>query len=128
VRLDPGLEGKAEGAVEAGLTAESLGSGDLPVLGTPAVLAMVERAAVDALADRIGRDQTSVGSTVELHHVAPTPIGVGVRAFARLTGVDGRKLEFEFEVTDAAGTVARGRHGRVIVDRERFLEEARKRS
>ena len=128
MRLEPGLQGAAETTVEAGLTAESLGSGDLPVLGTPAVLAIVERAAVDALEGRLGWDQTTVGSTVELSHLAPTPIGAAIRAIARLVAIDGRRLEFEFEVTDAAGTVARGRHGRVIVDRKQFLEGARKRS
>jgi predicted thioesterase len=123
--LEPGLEGIAEATVDDSMTATSLGSGDVPVLGTPAVLALVERAAVRALEGRLGPGQTSVGSAVELRHLAPTRVGASLRAAVRLAAVDGRTLRFDFEVTDGAGTVARGRHDRVIVDRGSFLDSAR---
>jgi fluoroacetyl-CoA thioesterase len=127
VSLEPGLEGSTEEVVDRSMTARTLGSGDVDVLGTPAVLMLVERAAVHALEGRLERGQTSVGSTVQLRHVAPTPVGATVRAAAQLTAVHGRKLEFRFEVADHAGAVAEGRHERVIVDRETFLDSARKR-
>ena len=125
--LEPGLVGSVQANVDRAMTAHALGSGDLEVLGTPAVLALVERAAMRALEGRLEPDQTTVGSTVELRHVAPTPVGETVEATARLASVEGRRLQFEVRVVDRAGTVAEGRHGRVIVDRERFSAAARER-
>jgi fluoroacetyl-CoA thioesterase len=126
--LEPGLQATVGEVVTDEMTAERLGSGDVPVLGTPALLALVEAAAVAAVADHLDDGDTSVGSAVELEHVAPTTPGVRVEATAALREVDGRRLRFAFEVTDPAGPVARGSHDRVIVDRQRFLESARVRS
>jgi predicted thioesterase len=126
--MQPGLEATVEERVSDQTTAASLGSGDVSVLGTPAVLALVERAAVRALEGALSEDQTSVGAWVELSHSAPTPIGARVRATSRLIEVDGRKLTFEFSVTDPGGEVATGRHRRVIVDREKFLRNVEDRS
>lgn len=126
--LEPGLQATVEETVTDEMTAERLGSGDVPVLGTPALLAMIEAAAVAAVADHLDDGDTTVGSAVELEHVAPTPVGMRVEATAALREVDGRRLRFAFEVTDPAGAVARGSHHRVIVDRQRFLASARSRS
>lgn len=126
--LEPGLQATVEETVTEAMTAERLGSGDVPVLGTPALLAMIEAAAVAAVADHLDDGDTTVGSAVELDHVAPTPVGVRVEATAALREVEGRRLRFAFEVTDPAGPVARGSHVRVIVDRRRFLASARSRS
>jgi fluoroacetyl-CoA thioesterase len=122
--LEPGLEASVEETVNEAMTAERLGSGDVPVLGTPAILALVEAAAVAAVSGAFAPAQTTVGSSVELEHVAPTPVGASVVCRAELVEVDGRRLRFSFEVSDPAGPVARGRHIRVIVDRERFLATA----
>ena len=119
--LEPGLDATVQDRVTESMTAVAFGSGDVPVLGTPAVLALAERAACAAIEGRLDEGDTTVGSAVELAHLAPTPVGSSVRARARLTRVDGRKLEFEFSVSDDSGEVARGRHGRVIVSREEFL-------
>jgi predicted thioesterase len=126
--LEPGLEATVEETVTEAMTAELLGSGDVPVLGTPAVLALVEAAAIAAIAHALEPDQTSVGSSVELDHVAPTAVGASVAASAGLIQVDGRHLRFSFEVTDPAGPIARGTHTRVVVERERFLASARDRA
>ena len=126
--LEPGLQATVEETVTDEMTAERLGSGDVPVLGTPALLAMIEAAAVAAVADHLDDGDTTVGSAVELDHIAPSPVGVRVEATAALREVDGRRLRFAFEVTDPAGPVARGSHQRVIVDRQRFLASARSRS
>ena len=125
--LEPGSEATVEERVTEAMTAERLGSGDVPVLGTPAILALVEAASVAAVADALEPGQTTVGSAVELQHVAPTGLGSTVTAGARLVEVDGRRLTFSFEVTDPGGAVARGTHTRVVVERERFLESARER-
>ena len=82
--LEPGLEATVEERVTDAMTAERLGSGDVPVLGTPAVLALVEAAAVAAVAGSVGPGQATVGSAVELQHVAPTGIGRTVTATAGL--------------------------------------------
>jgi predicted thioesterase len=125
--LEPGLEATVEERVTEAMTAERLGSGDVPVLGTPAVLALVEAAAVAAVADALGPGQTTVGASVELQHVAPTGVDATVTATAGLVEVDGRRLRFSFEVTDPAGPIARGTHTRVVVERDRFLGDARSR-
>ena len=125
--LVPGRQATVEETVTEDMTAELLGSGDVPVLGTPAILALVEAAAVAAVAEALEAGTTSVGASVELDHLAPTPPGGTVTATAALAEVDGRRLTFRFEVTDAAGPVARGTHVRVVVDRDRFLDSARKR-
>ena len=121
IELEPGLRGEASAVVDEGRTAVALRSGDVPVLGTPAVLALAEEAAVAALRGRLEPDETSVGAWVELEHLRPTPVGTEVTARATLVSVDGRVLGFEFEVSDPRGSVARGRHRRAVVERERFL-------
>lgn len=103
-------------------TAESLGSGTVPVLGTPRLLAWLEAATVSALAPFLTPDRTSVGVRVEVDHLAPTQIGERVTVHARVDRADGRRVEFGVRAVDGAGTEAgRGRIVRAIVDRERFL-------
>lgn len=125
--LEPGLEATVEETVTEGMTAERLGSGDVPVLGTPAVLALVEAAAVAAVADSLEPGQTTVGAAVDLEHLAPTAVGAKVTATAGLVQIEGRRLRFSFEVTDPAGPVSRGTHTRVVVDRDRFVSDAGRR-
>jgi fluoroacetyl-CoA thioesterase len=126
--IEPGLQATVEETVTEEMTAERLGSGDVPVLGTPAVLALVEAAAVAAVADHLEPGATTVGTSVELEHVAATAVGIEVAATAAVREVDGRRLGFGFEVTDPAGPIARGTHQRVLVDRELFLASATDRS
>jgi predicted thioesterase len=122
--LEPGLQATVEELVTESMTAAALRSGDVPVLGTPAVLAMAERAACAAIDGRLGGGETTVGSWVELSHLAPTPVGSPVSAEARLTGVRGRTLTFDVSVRDRGGEVARGTHRRVVVVREKFVDSA----
>jgi len=127
IALTPGLTAAVAGTVTEATTASGVGSGDVAVLATPEVAALAERAAVRAVAGRVPAGQTSVGTSISVEHLAPTPIGATVRATARLESVDGRRLTFSFAVTDPAGEVARGTHGRVIVDRARFEASAAER-
>ncbi|WP_320065373.1 thioesterase family protein [Micromonospora sp. RTGN7] len=120
----PGLAARVELTVTDADTAQAVGSGDVPVLGTPRVLALVEAATVAATAGDMPPGRTTVGLRVELDHLAPTPVGRTVVAHARLTDVDGRRLRFEVSVTDGGEAVARGRVDRVLVDRQRFVERA----
>jgi predicted thioesterase len=125
--IQPGLEETVQETVTPEMTASGLGSGDVTVLGTPAVLALVERVAVAAVAGSLEPGSTTVGARVELDHLAPTPVGALVSASARLDTVEGRRLTFSFEVSDPGGPVARGTHLRVLVGREAFEESARTR-
>ncbi len=101
-------------------TAQAVGSGDLPVLGTPVVLAWSEEATCAAL--DLPPGQTSVGTRVDLEHLAACPVGTEVTATATAIHTDGRLVRFQVTVLDAAGTLlASGEIRRVIVDRERFM-------
>ncbi|WP_433262391.1 thioesterase family protein [Micromonospora vinacea] len=122
----PGLTAQVELTVTDADTAQAVGSGDVPVLGTPRVLALAEAATVAATATGMPPGSTTVGTRVELEHLAPTVVGRTVRAQALLATVDGRRLSFEVTVSDGDQTVARGRVDRILVDRARFVERAGK--
>jgi len=122
-RCDPGLRSTRELVVGEEHTAIALGSGDVPVLGTPAVLALAERACVEAIADDLPHGETSVGTWAEIEHLRATPVGATVQAKATLLGHHGRRLEFNVTLEEDGQQVARVRHRRVLVDRIRFLEK-----
>lgn len=102
-------------------TALTLGSGTVPVLGTPRVLALFEQAASDAVAGELDQGLTTVGVQVMLDHVAPSPVGETITAEATLEKVVGRKLYFTTSARDGRGLVAAGKVVRVVVDVERFM-------
>jgi len=106
-------------------TAETLGTGDVPVLSTPRIAELFEQAAVRALVGAVAEGQTSVGFRVEVTHVAPVAVGSKVVAVATLERTEGRRLVFNVSVTDRCGLVAAGRVTRVLVDRSEFLDKAR---
>jgi fluoroacetyl-CoA thioesterase len=120
----PGLTARVELTVTDTDTAQAVGSGDVPVLGTPRVVALAEAATVAATATRLPSGSTTVGTRVELEHRAATPVGRTVAARAELVKVDGRRLAFEVVVTDGNEVVATGRVERALVDRQRFVERA----
>ena len=111
-----GLQGRLERVVTSSDTATTLGSGDVPVLGTPRLLAWAEAATVAAVAGA-----TSVGSHVELEHRAASAVGTTVTVTADLVAIDGRLLHFSVAAHDDDRTLATGEVTRVVVDRERFL-------
>ena len=122
--LTPGMQATVETIVGASDTAAALGSGDVEVLGTPAVVALCEAAAVKAIADALAPGRTSVGTAINLDHLAPTPVGAQVVARAELVEVDGRTLHFTVAASDRSGDVAGGTHTRMVVDRAKFVERA----
>jgi predicted thioesterase len=105
-------------------TARALGSGDVDVLGTPRALALAEAATVRAAAAGLEPGQTTVGTRVELDHLAPSPVGATVRAEATLIERGARRLTFEVRLTQDGRPVATGRVVRAIVDRDRFAAQA----
>lgn len=103
-------------------TADALGSGSLPVLGTPRLLAWAEAATCAAIDPVLEAGTTSVGARVSLQHLAPSPVGTDVMVTARTTSREGRDVAFVVEATHADGTVVgRGSVGRVVVETDRFL-------
>lgn len=104
-------------------TASALGSGDLPVLGTPRLLAWSEAATCAAIEEHLHGGQTSVGSRVQLDHVGASPVGAVLRVTANVTHVDGRLVRFEVVAEHAADAkvVGHGEVTRVVVDRDRFM-------
>jgi len=124
VPLEPGLVGSAELTVRDSDTALFLGSGDVPVLATPHVVLLAERASVDALEGKVDAGQTTVGYRVQLDHLAPVSIGDEVFAEAVLESVEGRRLTFRVSVKHRDGLIAAGRITRVVVERSRFLGKA----
>ena len=122
--FSPGLSAQVELTVTDADTAQSLGSGDVPVLGTPRVLGLAETATVAATARQMPGGVTTVGTRAEVEHRAPTPVGRRVTATATLAKVDGRKLLFEVEVRDGDAVVAEVRVERMLLDRQRFIARA----
>lgn len=119
-----GAEREERGTVTAENTARAVGSGSLAVLATPAMLALMERAAVNLLATMLPEGWTSVGTSLKVSHSSATPIGMGVRALAAITAVEGRTVRFDVAACDEAGEIGRGTHERVVVQGERFLAKA----
>lgn len=119
--LRKGMTGEASVVVSMENTAAAMGSGSVPVFATPALAALVEAACVAALKDMLGDDQTSVGVYLDLEHQAGTPVGLTVRAEARLMNIEGRRLTFRVAAFDDVEQVGAGTHQRMIVDTDRFL-------
>lgn len=122
--LESGLSAEVRHVVGPDDTALARGSGDVEVLSTPMVVALCERAAVQAVAGHMEEGHTSVGVRVSLDHLAPTAVGRTIVARASLEAVDGRRLEFAVEAHDDAGVVAQGLHTRVVVQHAEFMESA----
>ena len=122
--LSPGLTGLAETTVTEQDLACALGSGDVTVLGTPRVIALAEAATVKAIASALAPGQTSVGTRVDVRHMAASPLGRKIRAMAELVEVSGKALLFRIEVQDDFGLVADGTVERFVVDRTSFMDRA----
>jgi fluoroacetyl-CoA thioesterase len=121
-KCDPGLNEHRTLVVTSAHTAVALGSGDVEVLGTPALLALAEAACVDAIATDLPDGETSVGVWAEIEHLKASPLGATVCAHATLMGHHKRRLEFSVLVEQDGDTIARVRHRRILVERERFLD------
>lgn len=123
-----GMRGEASMTVDQAHTASALGSGNVPTLGTPALIALMERAALNVAKRGLEPGEETVGTMVNVRHLAATPIGKRVRAEAVVTSVEGRRISFEVRAFDGAGNViGEGTHERVVVDREQFIWNAARR-
>ena len=118
--LQPGRIGTATLIVAEQHTAPKLGSGRAPVFASPAMVALIEAAAVACVEDQLAAGQETLGTHIDIEHIAATPAGLEVTATAELIEVVGRKLVFKVEARDARELIGRGRHTRIIVDSARF--------
>ncbi len=124
--LVPGLTGEIEHVVTNGDTASRWGSGLVPVFSTPALVGLMESAAVKALEGALQPGQTTVGARIDVRHLAATPVGMKIRARAELTGVEGRKLTFKVQAWDEAELAGEAEHERFVIDEARFLARVEK--
>ena len=119
-----GLTNTAETIVTAENTALALNSGSLKVFATPAMIQLIERAAAELVEKNLPPELTSVGTAINIKHVAPSPIGMNIRAEVKIVSVDGRKIIFDVAVFDERGEIGHGSHERFIVDRKKFQVKA----
>lgn len=125
--IEPGLVMEFSMTVEESDTARASGGESLPpVLSTPKLIGLLERAAYAALLPHLADGQGSVGSMVNMRHLAATPVGMQVRIRAELLEVDGRRVRFKVEAWDAVDKIAEGEHERFIIDRARFDQRLEK--
>jgi predicted thioesterase len=117
-----GLRGTATLKVLPEHTAQAFGSGSVPVFSTPRLVALMEEAAVNALAGRLEAGRTSVGRRIDISHLAATPVGQAVRAEAEIVSIDGRRIRFSVAAWDEAAKIGEGVHDRIVVDEQRFLD------
>ena len=119
--MEKGLSFTATMRVSAEVTAEYIGSGDLAVLATPAMCALMENASMMAVAAHLEEGQTTVGTALNIEHSRATKVGEVITATAVLTEVNGRELQFNIAARDEVGVIGEGTHTRFIVNREKFM-------
>lgn len=121
--METGLTFVSKTVVNESNTALTIGSGDMEVFATPAMIALMENAAMNAVKNELPEGATTVGALMNTTHLKPSGLGMEVTATAVLDEVDGRKLTFSVKAEDASGIIGEGTHVRYIVDRERFLSK-----
>ena len=119
-----GMKGEVSTLVEREDTAREIGSGDLLVYATPCMVALMEGAACEAIADALSDTQTTVGTALNIEHISATPVGLEVRAEAEVMEVEGKVITFAVRAFDEAGEIGKGIHKRVIVNSQKFLDKA----
>ena len=124
--LEKGLKYTSSVVVDKANCASAVGSGGLDVFATPSMVALMENAAMNAVAPCLPDGSTTVGSEINVTHTKPTGIGATVSATAELLSVDGRKLLFKVAAYDGMGLIGEGTHVRFVVDVERFLSKLNK--
>ena len=124
MEITVGMKGVAESFVEREDTAAEVGSGALMVYATPCMVALMEGAACEAIADALHDTKTTVGTELNIKHLSATPVGLEVRAEAEVTAVEGNTITFLVTAFDEAGKIGEGTHKRVVVSTQRFLDKA----
>lgn len=123
MEITVGLKAEVRTTVEREDTASEVGSGSLLVYATPCMVALMEGAACEAIAECLPDDKTSVGTALEISHLSATPVGLDVWAEAEVTAVDGNILTFQVTAYDEKGKIGEGIHKRAIINTQRFLDK-----
>ena len=123
--MKPGITNTVTLTVTVKDTAKTHGSGTLDVFATPAMIALMERTAMDSVAEYLAEDEATVGTEINVKHLSATPIGCVVTCQSELTEIDGRKLTFKVTASDPKGVIGEGTHTRFIIKTEKFLAKAR---
>lgn len=123
MEISVGMKGEVSNLVEREDTAYEVGSGSLLVYATPCMVALMEGAACEAIADALPEAKTSVGIALNISHLAATPVGLEVRAEAEVTEVDGNTVTFLVTAYDETGKIGEGTHKRAVVTAQRFLDK-----
>ena len=121
--MEIGLKYESQTVVSEANTAATLGSGDMAVFATPAMVALMENAAMLAVKESLPEGSATVGTQMNTSHIKASPLGATITASAELTAIDGRRLTFAVKAWDEKGVIGEGEHTRFIVDRERFLSK-----
>ena len=119
-----GAKGEARMLTEREDTALEVGSGSLLVFATPCMIALMEGAACEAIAEFLPEDKTSVGTYLQVEHLSATPVGLEVWAEAEIMQAEGNCVTFQVTAYDESGLIGQGTHKRVIVNTQRFLDKA----
>lgn len=122
--MEAGITFSIETTVTPDKSASSMRSGTLDVFATPAMIALIEETAWKSVAPQLEQGQATVGTALNINHLAPTPLGMKVRCETNLTAIDGRKLTFEAHVYDESGLIGNGTHERFIINAEKFQSKA----
>ena len=123
MEITVGMTGTVSTSVEREDAALEVGSGSLLVYATPCMVALMEGAACEAIAEAVSEDKTTVGIELNISHLAATPVGMDVRAEAEVTAVEGNIITFSVTAYDEAGKIGEGTHKRAIVTSQRFLDK-----
>lgn len=122
MEISIGMKAEVYSNVEREDTAKEVGCGDLLVYSTPCMVALMEGAACEAIAEAMKDGSTTVGTSLNIEHISATPVGLDVRATAEVTAVEGKVITFAIKAYDEAGEIGRGTHQRVLVNSQKFLE------
>ena len=123
MEITVGTKGTVSTLVEREDTAAEVCSGSLLVYATPCMIALMEGAACEALANLLPEGKTSVGIHLDVAHISATPVGMEVRAEAEVTAVEGNIISFNVTAFDEAGKIGEGTHKRAIISSQKFLEK-----
>lgn len=123
MEITVGMKGTVSTMVEREDTAYEVGSGSLLVYATPCMVALMEGAACEAIAEALPEGKTSVGTALDIQHLAATPVGLEVRAEAEVTEVNGSTITFHIVAYDEAGKIGEGTHKRAVITAQRFLDK-----
>ena len=123
MEITVGMKGEVSTLVEREDTAAEVGSGSLLVYATPCMVALMEGAACEAIAECLGEDKTSVGMELNISHISATPVGLEVQAEAEVIAVEGKIVTFQVTAYDETGKIGEGTHKRAIITTQRFLDK-----